>query len=174
MEPVLAVWRAARPEDDDAVVEMCLALNREDPGPAPVHAEQVRLTLRVLRVDPQRGRAVVLDAGGRCAGYALLISFWSNERGGEACEVDELYVEPALRNRGCGTDLFRGIEEGKLWDPRPVAIALKVMAGNARARRLYERLGFEETGTSMARVVVFGGARTLPQAPRKRKTMDSP
>jgi ribosomal protein S18 acetylase RimI-like enzyme len=49
--------------------------------------------------------------------------------------------------------LFRAIEDGTLWDPRPVAIQLTVTAGNARAKRLYERLGFEEAGTWMARVL---------------------
>jgi ribosomal protein S18 acetylase RimI-like enzyme len=144
-------WRTARPEDDDAIVAMCLALNRDDPGPRPVEAEQVRRTLATLRAAPQRGRAVVLDLAGRVAGYALLIAFWSNEQGGEVCEVDELFVDPAFRSRGFGSALFDAIERGQLGSPPPVSIDLGVNDGNARARRLYERLGFESIGTRMSR-----------------------
>ena len=73
---------------------MCLALNVEDPGPSPVPAANTRQTLHVLRTQPQRGRAVVLELAGHLCGYALLISFLSNELGGEVCAIDEIYVEP--------------------------------------------------------------------------------
>jgi GNAT superfamily N-acetyltransferase len=145
------MWRAATADDDDAIVDLCLALNREDPGPYPVDAAQVRRTLAALRREPLRGRAVVLDVEGGVAGYALLVSFWSNELGGEVCEVDELYVRPALRSRGHGSALFDAIESGALWDAGAVGIALGVTDGNARARALYERLGFRRGNASYYR-----------------------
>src|SRR5688572_20738288 len=135
-----ASWRLARPEEDELIVGMCLELNREDPGDRPVSREQIERTLAVLRAEPARGRAVVLDLGGRIAGYALLISFWSNELGGEVCEVDELYVAPSDRSRGHAQALFLGIERGAAWPPGAVAIGLGVAPANTRARRLYERV----------------------------------
>jgi GNAT superfamily N-acetyltransferase len=144
-------WRAARPEDAAAIVALSLALHREDPGPTPVGDAQVRRTLDVLRREPWRGRAVVLDVDGRPAGYALLVAFWSNELGGEVCEVDELFVEPALRGRGFGSMLFEAIARGDLWTTNAVAIALGVTPGNANARRLYERVGFAAVGVAMVR-----------------------
>jgi GNAT superfamily N-acetyltransferase len=147
------MWRPAREEDDDAIVEMCLAYYREDPGVAPVAAEQVRRTLEVFRGEPHRGRAVVLEDGGRTVGYALLVPFWSNERGGEACEVDELFVEPGSRNRGLGSSLFAAIERGEVWGASAVSIELGVTPDNESARRLYERLGFVATGTAMMREI---------------------
>ncbi len=148
---IRAMWRAAQPEEDGAIVEMCGELNREDPGPEPVAPEQVRRTLEVLRREPFRGRALVLEVGGSAVGYALLISFWSNELGGEVCEVDELFVARAHRNRGYGRSLFDALERGELWPPGFVAIALGVTSNNGRARRLYERLGFLPVGTTMVR-----------------------
>jgi len=145
------MWRAARPDEDGVVVEMCLALNREDPGPTPIAADQVRRTLEVLRREPWRGRAVVLELDGRPAGYALLIACWSNELGGEVCEVDELFVTPEQRSRGYGRALFGAIERGEIWSGPAAAIALGVLPDNARARRLYERLGFVAVGTTMVR-----------------------
>ena len=151
----------ALPADDDSVVEMCLRLNCENPGPLPVKAENMRATLDALRWDPGRGRAVVLDIQGQVSGYALLIGFWSNELGGEICEVDELYVVPGHRNRGYGSSLFTAITQGALWPAPTAAIVLGVTPGNAAARRLYERLGFAAAGVAMV--------RRLPQSTRAQQ-----
>jgi ribosomal protein S18 acetylase RimI-like enzyme len=92
-----------------------------------------------------------LEIEHQLSGYALLIAFWSNELGGNICEVDELFVVPERRNQGHGKSLFEAISERGLW-PTPIAgIALGVTPGNVRARRLYERLGFRAVGISMVR-----------------------
>jgi hypothetical protein len=57
-------WRLAIEADDDAIMALFLALNLEDAGDEPVAAEQARHTLRTLRAEPLRGRAVVLDLAG--------------------------------------------------------------------------------------------------------------
>ena len=85
------------------------------------------------------------------AGYALLIAYWSNELGGEVCAIDELFVAPDSRSRGHGAALFEAIGRGDLWPGPAVALALGVTAGNGRARRLYQRLGFVAAGVSMIR-----------------------
>ena len=137
-------WRLATPGDHEAIVTMCLALNREDPGPRPVGAAQVRRTLEAFEAEPVRGRAVVLEEEGAPAGYALLVSFWSNELGGEVCNVDELWVAPPLRGRGRASALLRSLMAGQgPWPAVPVAIELEVSPENPRARALYEALGFE-------------------------------
>lgn len=155
------MWRVARPDEEEAVVEMCLELYREDPGPKPVTAAQVRRTLAVLRRDPSRGHPVILEVDQQRVGYALLIAFWSNELGGEICEVDELFVAREHRSKGYGGALFAAIESGELWPAPVVAIALGVTPNNARARRLYERLGFAAVGLTMVHYVppAAGGAR---------------
>jgi GNAT superfamily N-acetyltransferase len=148
---LVAMWRMALPADDDSVVETCLRLNFENPGPLPVKAENMRATLDALRWDPGRGRAVVLDIQGQVSGYALLIAFWSNELGGDTCVVDELFVLPEHRSHGHGRSLFAAIARGDLWPTPIAAIALGVTPDNVRARRLYERLGFAAVGVSMVR-----------------------
>ncbi|HVE84797.1 MAG TPA: GNAT family N-acetyltransferase [Myxococcales bacterium] len=145
------MWRLARPEDDERLVELCLQLYREDPGQVTVSPEQARRTLELFRREPWRGRAAALELDGAVHGYALLVSFWSNEWGGEVCEVDELFVAPGPRGHGHGSALFDAIERAQVWPSPPVAIALGVTAGNSRARALYERLGFRAVGTTMAR-----------------------
>lgn len=145
------MWRLAKPGDDHSIVKMCLQLYDEDPGVLLVRPENILATLRVLRRESWRGRAVVLEVDGQLSGYALLIAFWSNELGGDICEVDELFVLPKLRSKGHGKSLFDAISQGDLW-PTPIAgIALGVTPDNVRARRLYERLGFVASGISMLR-----------------------
>lgn len=151
MTSAAAFWRVADPRDDDAIVEMCLDLNREDPGAHPVVAAQVRRTLEVFRAEPLRGRAAILELAGEPIGYALLVPYWSNERGGEACVVDELFVVESKRSRGYGAALFDAIEAAVVWPSPPISIELGVSPDNTRARALYERIGFEATGTNLSR-----------------------
>src|SRR5689334_10802870 len=113
------MWRLARPEDDERIVELCLQLYREDPGAVAVGREQAAGTLSTFRREPWRGRAVVLELDGAVEGYALLVSFWSNELGGEICEVDELFVASGRRNAGHGRALFEAIERAQVWPVPP-------------------------------------------------------
>jgi ribosomal protein S18 acetylase RimI-like enzyme len=147
------MWRLANASDDEAIVAMCIALNAEDPGPEPVTAEQVRRTLALLREQPSRGCAVLCIAGGDVAGYALLISFWSNELGGEVCNIDELFVVHGHRGHGIATALISGLARGgePFWPVRPVALALEVSPQNERAVGLYRRLGFAGENLSLTR-----------------------
>src|SRR5262245_33002759 len=132
------MWRAATSADDDAIVASSLALFAEDPSPERVDAEQVRRTLLALRAEPLRGQAVVLELDGEVLGHALLISFWSNELGGDVCTIDELYVAPRARGAGHATALLEALSRGQLY-PAAVALQLEVTPGNARAHALYRR-----------------------------------
>lgn len=145
-------WRPARADDDDAIVHMFLALNREDPGQRPVDATHMRRTLATLRAAPSKGRVVVLEEAARPAGYALLIPFWSNELGGMCCTIDELYVVEAQRSRGHATRLFEALAAGSpLWPDESVALVLEVSPKNAGAFALYRRLGFVGDNVTMRR-----------------------
>lgn len=143
------MWRPTRPEEDDLIVGMCLSLYAEDPGES-VSEAQVRRTLAAFRAEPARGCAVVLELDGQIAGYALLVSFWSNEYGGVICNIDELFVRPEHRGRGLGTSLFEAIwTDRALWPSPPVLLELEVTPSNTRARALYERLGFRSKNVTL-------------------------
>lgn len=148
------MWRLARPDEDEAIIALSLALYDEDPAPEPVPAGHVSRTLRALRADPVRGRAVVLELEGAVRGYALLVSFWSNELGGEVCTVDEIYVATEVRGRGHGSALFGALARGDgPWPGRPVALELEVSPENERAHSLYERLGFRPRRNATLRMM---------------------
>ena len=147
-------WRAARPDEDDVVVELCAALNTEDPGVRPVPEDHMRRTLAMFRQEPWRGIACVLEVEGRVAGYALLVSFWSNEIGGEIVVLDELYVEPSRRGRRFASTLIDELAARRGPWPKPWrAIALEVTPSNQRAWALYQRLGFAGSNRTMRRLL---------------------
>lgn len=136
------------------MIELCLRLYEEDPAERPVAPEAIRRTFEVLRAEPVRGRVlccVTEDGGERLlVGYAILVSFWSNELGGETCEIDELFVVASWRGRGLATELLERLQdERSLWPRRPVALCLQVTPDNARARALYERMGFRVRKNTM-------------------------
>lgn len=156
------MWRPAAPEDDGAIIALAQALYVEDPASAPVPREHHARTLEALRREATRGLAVVLELERRVCGYALLVSYWSNELGGEICTIDELYVAPPHRSRGHGAALVASLgEEGGPWPGRPVALELEVTPDNARARALYERLGFrvKRNATLRKKLVVQGAVQ---------------
>ena len=137
------MWRPARPEDDDAIATLCENLYRGDPSSDPVPIGQLARTLAALEDEPARGRALALELAGAVEGYALLISVWSNELGGEICTLDEIYVSAAARGAGHASRLVDQLARGEgPWPGRPVALELEVSPENVRARALYERLGF--------------------------------
>ncbi|WP_265515999.1 GNAT family N-acetyltransferase [Nitratireductor luteus] len=130
-----AVLRAARPEDRDDILRIqdaafpgdALAMSRE--GFADVLREKGT-------------RLLVAETGERVAGYCLLRHReWRPWAG-----VDFLCVDAAFSGKGLGGMLLRGACD---CTARPI-IRLFVRPGNERARALYTRLGFRQTGVRKA------------------------
>lgn len=139
-------WRLSQPNEDDLIVDMCLALNLEDPGPQPAGVGRIRNTLIELRANPLRGRTAVLELDGRAEGYAFLIAYWSNELGRKICNIDEIYGRPDRRGRGYGRALVQALVAGKsIWPGCAAAVALDASPTNERARALHSRLGFTQS-----------------------------
>lgn len=74
-------------------------------------------------------------------GYVAVSFGWSIEFGGMDGFVDEIYVRPAVRGRGIGTEVLHTLPKA-LAKAGMKAIHLEVGNENPRARKLYEKLGF--------------------------------
>lgn len=135
------MWRLVYPHENQALIEMCRELYREDPSPKPVSDEHMIKTLSEFHKNPLRGCAMVLEVDKQLVGYALLPVYWSNELSGEITLIDELYVKPSYRSRGHGSALIKALVEQNSRAER-VAVDLEVTPQNARALELYSKLGF--------------------------------
>ena len=74
------------------------------------------------------------------AGYALLALTYSNEVGGMAVWVEEVYIREAFRGRGLGAQFFAWLRAEYGQSAR--RFRLELTPGNEGAARLYARLGF--------------------------------
>ena len=84
-------------------------------------------------------QGLIFEADGEIAGYALLCRTYSQEAGGPAVWIDEVYIAPQFRGRGLGHELFRNLRE-----LLPAArYRLEIEPDNARAEKLYRSMGFE-------------------------------
>ncbi len=144
-------FRPYRPHEEERALEALIrGLNADEANLHPLSDDNLARTLAFLRTASEdRAFCVVADAGaGVLVGYALLIPHWSGEYGGELLLLDELYVVPDLRSRGLGADLLGWVEAYARRTGR-VGITFVVVGQNARARRFYERLGYERLDASV-------------------------
>ena len=128
----------------DDVAKMMRLLYEEDRGDFDVDVSRFESSIAHLVSNSNAGQIVLFRRANQIQGYALLIPYWSNEFGGTLLCIDELFVEPNARSQGIARTFFRYLEKEKPFNP--VALALGVNPGNAKARRLYESLGFAELG----------------------------
>lgn len=85
---------------------------------------------------------LIFEYDGKCAGYALLNRSWSQEAGGMAVWIEEIFVLEEYRNHGLGRELFDSLEKFA-----PAArYRLEIEPDNERAEKLYRRMGFEPMG----------------------------
>jgi predicted GNAT family acetyltransferase len=95
--------------------------------------------------DPGKELYAVSD-GGETAGFVLL-----DMRGPLCGYIQSVCVCPAQRSRGLGTALIQWVED-RVFRESP-NVFLCVSSFNDRARRLYERLGYEVVGGLSAFIV---------------------
>src|SRR5262249_48231575 len=87
-------------------------------------------------------RAWLAEIESGIVGFAIVTFCYSIEFGGRFALIDELYLSPAARGQGVGTEVLRQIEAA-MWAKGIGAIRLEVDRTNVGAERLYHRLGFE-------------------------------
>ena len=108
-------------------------------------AEPAARTFAQLLGDPRLGRVWVLEDDALPVGYVVLTVSFSMEYGGLRGFVDDLFVRRSYRGRGLAT---AALEEVRRACAALGVRALLVEAGpeNDAARRVYHRIGFEDSG----------------------------
>ena len=98
---------------------------------------------------------VVAEVDGRVAGYARLLHMLPLVEAAHVLTVAGLAVAPDLQGRGVGHALLAGAEEqARRSGARKLAI--RVLATNPAARRLYERYGFTVEGVLVGEFLIEG------------------
>lgn len=106
---------------------------------APVPTENYRATFdEMLRSDTYVSGYIFEYKGAPC-GFALLSRTFSQEAGGLAITIEEIYIEPACRSKGLATEFFEWLKR----ESGAMRLRLEVEDYNTGAKRLYERMGFE-------------------------------
>lgn len=125
-------------DDREAYLAMAWDFYHSDAVLHPVPYENLTASFEeMLRSDTYMS-GWIFEQGGKCAGYALLCKTWSQEAGGKAVWIDELYVLPEFRGQGIGHEFF-----SRLREIEPAArYRLEIEPDNLRARKLYESMGF--------------------------------
>lgn len=107
---------------------------------------------RSLLMDADRERYIA-DVDGDVAGVIVI-----SMRGAFVGYIQTLCVAPGFRGRGIGASLVRFAEE-RIFSRSP-NVFICVSSFNKRARRLYERLGYEEIG-ELRDYIVSGKSEVL-------------
>ena len=98
-------------------------------------------TLQECLRSKEYSRTLMLEDETKVVGYLLLAITWSNEAGGMAIWLDELYFKPQCRGKGYGTEVFAWVEKEY---PDAKRFRLEATYENKRAIALYGKLGYEE------------------------------
>lgn len=137
-------FRKITPIDHKHVTKMMFQLYEEDGQyelEKTISNENIKKTLETLEKHPEKGCVLVLENDQQIIGYSIIINFWSNEYGGNIVDIDELYVQKDFRSQGIGTQFIQDLISMRFNDC--VALQLEVNPKNKKARKLYEKLGFE-------------------------------
>ncbi len=142
--PAAVRVRAARVDDLETLVAFSVAMARETEDHA-LPPATVTAGLAALLRDPARGRAFVVDDGGRVVAALVLTPEWSDWRNGFFWWIQNVYVDPAHRRRGLYRRLHDHVRAQAAADPGVCGLRLYVERDNQAARRTYEALGMAET-----------------------------
>ena len=108
---------------------------------SPMERRSAERAFRELLSDPRLGWVVLLDSGGRTAGYLVVTLGFSMMFGGRDAFVDDLFVRPEFRNARLGSAALTALYEQAAAEGIE-AVHLLVAHSNPRAESLYRRLGF--------------------------------
>lgn len=137
--PVLEFCRAIA-RDETVLFPMMRALAEQEPGAIAFDESATRLAFRQFLSLPAFGRVWLIYEGAAPIGYTIGFSF---EFRGHDAFVDELYIVPARRRRGCGREATAFVEQAAR-EMGVNAIHLEVESGNHRALELYRHTGYKD------------------------------
>jgi predicted GNAT family acetyltransferase len=143
IEPDPGVRRLV-PDDLDVLLPASVAMFTEEVGVSPEVGDGGALYRARVAEIVGAGRAFARIEGGR-----VLFKAEVGAATGAACQVQGVWVEPALRGTGIGTAGMGAVVNEALQSVAPV-VSLYVNDYNVSARRAYANVGFNDVGSFMS------------------------
>lgn len=134
--------RPMGPEDQDVFLTLAHDFYHSDAVLHPVPDRNHQATFEQIVGRSPYADGFIIEHEGRAAGYAITALTWSNEAGGLAAWLEELYIVPAFQGKGLGSEFFAFIQ--RHYGGKVSRLRLEVARDNAGAIGLYKRLGFQE------------------------------
>jgi GNAT superfamily N-acetyltransferase len=126
--------------DLDSLFLLMRHMQNDDPWAEPFDESWVRRNLAELLAHPGYGLIYLVRENDAPVAYLVICFDFSLEYRGKGAWIDELFVEPAHRGQGIGTQLL-DIAESASREHGAQTLHLEVNHGN-RAIELYRRRGF--------------------------------
>ncbi len=103
------------------------------------HSHFVKTFEQLMESDTY-AQGYILESDGKPVGYALTAKTYSQEAGGMVIWIEELFVLPAFRGKGLGTEFLTYLKQHA--EPNTARFRLEVTPENQSAIHFYERMGF--------------------------------
>lgn len=138
--------RRGRPEELDLIVPACVAMFTEEVGYSPVAVDGGAAYVAQVTTLVRQGRSFVRIEVGADGGAEVLFKAELGSVTAEAVQVQGVWVNPAHRGRGLAAPAMAAVVDTVRAEIAPT-VSLYVNDFNARAVRVYERVGFVQVGT---------------------------
>jgi len=135
-----AALHLAKPDDLPRLQPLVAAFHAHE-GIEQSDEDRKAALLPLLQGSPH-GAAYLVGPRKGPVGYIIVSFGYSVEMGGIDAFIDEFYIRENVRGRGMGGEVLRALMPA-LADYGVKALHLELARDNAKARRLYCRLGFE-------------------------------
>jgi predicted GNAT family acetyltransferase len=133
--------RRVRPSEVDLLLPACVAMFQEEVGVSPLAGDGGGLYRARVTDLVQSGRAFACIEDGKVLFKAEIGAATTR-----ACQVQGVWTVPALRGSGLGTAGMAAVAELARTTIAPL-VSLYVNDFNVAARRVYDKVGFTQTGT---------------------------
>jgi hypothetical protein len=136
--------RRVRPDEVDVLLPACVAMFTEEVGVPPDSGDGGAMYRSRVAEIVASGRAFALFEGKRVVFKAEIGAATQ-----AACQVQGVWVDPALRGRGIGTAGMATVVNEALTSIAPI-VSLYVNDYNVPARQAYAKVGFVDVGSFMS------------------------
>ena len=136
--------RRAAPGDAGAITGFNAQLAQETEGRS-LPMAPLREGVERLLADPAKGFYWLAEVKGQIVGQLLVTYEWSDWRNGWFWWIQSVFVRKEWRGRGVFEALYEFVTAQAAERPDVCGLRLYVDTDNARAKRVYERLGMTRT-----------------------------